>query len=88
MSPPESIPSSKYNNVELIPWDADSDIHAQRLYEQRVACTWDEDLIEEWRTRVRDGNKFFYWIVRLALIALCLTCFFWLVVRGGGLMVR
>lgn len=63
MSPPESIPSSKYNNVELIPWDPDSDTHAQRLYEQRVACTWDQDLIDEWKVKVRDGNKFFYWIV-------------------------
>ncbi|KAM0448943.1 hypothetical protein ACHAO4_008170 [Trichoderma viride] len=63
MSPPESIPSSKYNNVELIPWDPDSDTHAQRLYEQRVACTWDQDLIDEWKVKVRDGNKFFYWII-------------------------
>jgi hypothetical protein len=64
MSPPETIPSSKYNNVKLIPWDPDSDIHAQRLYEQRVACMWDQDLIEEWKVKVREGNKFFYWIVR------------------------
>ncbi|PNP45672.1 hypothetical protein TGAMA5MH_02897 [Trichoderma gamsii] len=56
------MPSSKYNNVELIPWDPDSDIHAQRLYEQRVACTWDQDLIDEWKVKVREGKKFFYWI--------------------------
>ncbi|KAL6898398.1 hypothetical protein GGI43DRAFT_409061 [Trichoderma evansii] len=62
MSPPELIPSSKYNNVELIPWDPDSDAHTQRLYEQRVACTWDQDLIDEWKAKVRDGKKFFYWI--------------------------
>lgn len=67
MSPPETIPSSKYTNVELVPWDPDSDTHAQRLYEQRVACTWDQDLIDEWKVKVRDGNKFFYWIVRLRL---------------------
>ncbi|KAL7921106.1 hypothetical protein ACQKWADRAFT_296285 [Trichoderma austrokoningii] len=62
MSPPETIPPSKYNTVELIPWDPDSDAHARRLYEQRVACTWDQDLIDEWRVKVREGNKFFYWI--------------------------
>lgn len=62
MSPPEQLPSSKYNKVELVPWDPDSDAHGQRLYEQRVACTWDEDLIDEWRAKVREGKKFLYWI--------------------------
>ncbi|KAH8123508.1 hypothetical protein FP744_10004704 [Trichoderma asperellum] len=62
MSPPEQLPSSKYSNVELVPWDPDSDAHGQRLYDQRVACSWDEDLIDEWRAKVREGKKFLYWI--------------------------
>lgn len=74
MSPPEQLPSSKYSNVELVPWDPDSDAHGQRLYDQRVACSWDEDLIDEWRAKVREGKKFLYWIVRFESLSL-LHCF-------------
>ncbi|KAL7784891.1 hypothetical protein V8C37DRAFT_395018 [Trichoderma ceciliae] len=62
MTPEELAPSSKYNTVELIPWDPNSEAHFQRLYEQRVACTWDQDLIEEWKGKVLEGKKFLYWI--------------------------
>jgi hypothetical protein len=64
MTPREFIPSPKYSTVELIPWDSSSEAHFQRLYEQRVACTWDMNLIEEWKARVLEGKKFMYWIVR------------------------
>ncbi|RFU77361.1 hypothetical protein TARUN_4866, partial [Trichoderma arundinaceum] len=62
MTPRELAPSPKYNTVELIPWDPSSDAHFQRLYAQRVACTWDMDLVGEWKEKVLEGKKFLYWI--------------------------
>ncbi|KAH6607610.1 hypothetical protein Trco_003923 [Trichoderma cornu-damae] len=62
MTSQEPTPSPKYNSVELIPWDSNSDAHFQRLYEQRVACTWDMDLIGEWKEKALQGNKSLYWI--------------------------
>ncbi|KAL7950153.1 hypothetical protein V8C42DRAFT_190614 [Trichoderma barbatum] len=62
MSPPEIISSPKYASAELIPWDPNSESQCTRLYEQRVACTWDEQLIDEWKGKVREGKKFLYWI--------------------------
>ncbi|KAM0245958.1 hypothetical protein ACHAQJ_010407 [Trichoderma viride] len=62
MTPQEFIHSPKYNTVELIPWDPNSEAHFQRLYEQRVACTWNSDLIEEWKAKALGGKKFLYWI--------------------------
>ncbi|KAL6698131.1 hypothetical protein J3F84DRAFT_261210 [Trichoderma pleuroticola] len=62
MSPQEFIKSAKYGSATLIPFDANSEAQCKRLYEQRVACSWDYDLIEEWRAKVREGTKFMYWI--------------------------
>lgn len=65
MSPQEFINSPKYGSATLIPFDPNSEAQSKRLYEQRVACSWDYDLIEEWRAKVREGTKFMYWIVSL-----------------------
>ncbi|TFB03399.1 hypothetical protein CCMA1212_004429 [Trichoderma ghanense] len=65
MPPQEnSVPShsQKYTSVDLIPWDPENSSHCARLFDQRVACTWDEELIEEWKGKVREGNKLLYWI--------------------------
>lgn len=67
MAPQEYAPPPKHNKVELIPWDPNSAAHFQRLYEQRVACTWDQHLVGEWKAKVLEGNKFLYWIVRVSL---------------------
>ncbi|KAK5998660.1 hypothetical protein PT974_01042 [Cladobotryum mycophilum] len=58
----ESEISKRLDMVELVPWDPRNEEHYQRLYEQRVACTWDAELVEEWKTKVLEGRKFLYWI--------------------------
>ncbi|KAK1256223.1 hypothetical protein MKX07_008482 [Trichoderma sp. CBMAI-0711] len=63
MAPEESVVASrKYTSVDLIPWDPENASHCARLYDQRVACSWDEDLIDEWKGKVREGKKILYWI--------------------------
>ncbi|PTB70765.1 hypothetical protein BBK36DRAFT_1137420 [Trichoderma citrinoviride] len=64
MSPQESesVPSKQYSAAALVPFDPESESHCARLFAQRVACSWDQDLIEEWKGKVREGNKFLYWI--------------------------
>ncbi|UKZ73804.1 hypothetical protein TrVFT333_001456 [Trichoderma virens FT-333] len=49
MSPPEIIKSQKYASADLIPFDPNSETQCTRLFQQRVACSWDQDLIEEWK---------------------------------------
>lgn len=53
------------NSVCLIPWDTENNAQSQRLFDQRVACTWDYEVVEEWKGTVRKGTKLMYWIVRL-----------------------
>lgn len=59
----EKVPSRKYTSVDLIPWDPGNASHCARLFDQRVACSWDEELIDEWKGKAREGKKFLYWIV-------------------------
>ncbi|MCJ1472643.1 hypothetical protein MMC13_001292 [Lambiella insularis] len=47
----------------LIPWDPESADHVERLFQQRVACGWNMDLVEEWRVKQREGTKAIHWIV-------------------------
>ncbi len=54
----------------LIPWDPDSDSHAERLYNHRVACGWDQDKIEVWNVLQREGKMNIQWVVRLSIISL------------------
>lgn len=49
--------------VELIPWDPTDERQFQRLYDQRVACTWDYDAVAEWKGKMLGGQKIMYWIV-------------------------
>lgn len=50
--------------VELIPWDAESGEHADRLIEQRKACGWHSDKVEgQWREEQKAGSKCIYWLV-------------------------
>lgn len=57
-------PSSK-SKVILIPWDPDSEEHVHRLYDQRIACGWKSDLVEEkWRHLQREGKMAIHWVVR------------------------
>ena len=54
---------SRSSQVELIPWDPESPAHAERLYEQRIACGWDEDKIEAWKDLQRRGKMNLQWVV-------------------------
>ena len=59
-------PAQKRNvsaKVMLIPWDPENAEHIGRLYNQRVACGWDSDMIEKWRGMQRVGKKAINWIV-------------------------
>ncbi|KND88827.1 hypothetical protein TOPH_06549 [Tolypocladium ophioglossoides CBS 100239] len=52
-----------YPRVELIPWDPTDEQQFQRLYDQRVACTWDYGLVAEWKGKMLRGQKVLYWVV-------------------------
>ncbi|KAM0327954.1 hypothetical protein ACHAQA_005353 [Verticillium albo-atrum] len=56
---------SLYTNdkIGLIPWDARSEEHANRLHRQRIACGWRAEEVPEWQTKQLEGAKFFYWVV-------------------------
>src|SRR5690625_4871794 len=51
--------------VVLTPWDPTDERQFGRMYEQRVACTWGYDEVEEWKERMLGGQKVLYWIVSL-----------------------
>lgn len=51
--------------VVLTPWDPTDEGQFGRMYEQRVACTWGYDEVEEWKERMLGGQKVLYWIVSL-----------------------
>lgn len=49
--------------VELVPWDFDSEEHRARMYQQRLACGWRSEEVEEWADQGRAGRTTLYWIV-------------------------
>ncbi|KAI9810597.1 MAG: hypothetical protein M1827_006159 [Pycnora praestabilis] len=51
------------SEVTLVPWDPESSEHVERLYDQRVACGWNQYMIEKWRIMQREGKKAIQWIV-------------------------
>ncbi|KAJ5917287.1 hypothetical protein N7466_010841 [Penicillium verhagenii] len=52
------------SKVSLIPWDPLSEPHRERLYQQRVECSWDMDKVNEiWKDAQLRGEKCIYWIV-------------------------
>ncbi|KAJ6780385.1 hypothetical protein PWT90_03529 [Aphanocladium album] len=55
--------SDATTNIVLIPWDAYSDAHADRMTAQRHACGWDADKLPSWRKKVAAGDKLLFWIV-------------------------
>jgi hypothetical protein len=57
------VTSPKSAKVILVPWDPDSTEHAQRLYDQRVACGWKQEKIELWRALQREGKMAIHWVV-------------------------
>jgi len=52
--------------VTLVPWDPESAEHRERLYQQRVACGWKIDEVENWRLLQRRGLINLWWVVFLA----------------------
>ncbi|KAG0647766.1 hypothetical protein D0Z07_6646 [Hyphodiscus hymeniophilus] len=49
--------------IDLLPWDPDSSEHVERLYQQRRACGWNKQAVEEWRSLQRDGKIALHWVV-------------------------
>lgn len=63
------------NIVTLIPWDTENEAQNQRLFDQRVACTWGYEEVDEWKETVRKGVKLMYWIVSNYLVILSVLLF-------------
>lgn len=64
---PQSLAPKKtaVSNIQLIPWDPESGDHVQRLIQQRIACGWNEEMVEpDWREQQRLGHKSIHWVVR------------------------
>jgi hypothetical protein len=51
--------------IRLVPWDPESEEHVERLYQQRVACTWKKEEVQSWRNLQRSGEMSIQWIVRV-----------------------
>jgi hypothetical protein len=49
--------------VNLIAWDPESLAHTERMVQQRVACGWKQDYIEQWRVLQREGKMTLQWVV-------------------------
>lgn len=52
--------------VTLIAWDPESEAHAERLFQQRIACGWKSEQIEKWRALQREGKIVLQWVVSLS----------------------
>lgn len=50
--------------LQLIPWDGTSQDHVERMFDQRVACGWKSEEVEQWPEMSAKGMKALYWIVR------------------------
>ncbi|KAL2066882.1 hypothetical protein VTL71DRAFT_1306 [Oculimacula yallundae] len=55
--------TSSTPEVQLIPWDFASSEHVERLVQQRIACGWDSEAVEGWRSKQESGNFNLQWIV-------------------------
>ncbi|CAG8958142.1 hypothetical protein HYFRA_00000490 [Hymenoscyphus fraxineus] len=50
--------------IQLIPWDPNSEEHINRLILQRLACGWGaENVRETWCKQQQEGHKSLHWIV-------------------------
>ncbi|RSL73887.1 hypothetical protein CEP54_000296 [Fusarium duplospermum] len=54
---------SVHAKTALIPWDPSNGAHFKRMYDQRVACGWRYEEVEEWRSKMLKSQKFLYWII-------------------------
>ena len=50
-------------DVEIIPLDARSDAHIERLRQQRLTCGWRAECVDEWREQQLQKKKNMFWIV-------------------------
>jgi hypothetical protein len=50
--------------IRLIPWDADSEEHIQRMIQQRRTCGWKQDAVRSWVPLQNRGDMALHWIVR------------------------
>lgn len=63
------------SKVTLIPWDADSDAHRERLVKQRVECTWDQEKVQtKWKDQQQKGEKCIFWIVSFHVLDILFNC--------------
>ncbi|KAF5674971.1 hypothetical protein FHETE_2722 [Fusarium heterosporum] len=54
--------ATRQDHIVLIPWDPQSPDHVDRIYEQRVQCGWDKQMVEGWREKQTSGSKSIFWI--------------------------
>ncbi|KAF8864383.1 hypothetical protein BDZ45DRAFT_582162 [Acephala macrosclerotiorum] len=55
--------SPKRAKVNLIAWDPESPAHVERMFQQRVACGWNSELVEKWRDLQSEGKMTLQWVV-------------------------
>jgi hypothetical protein len=51
------------SQVVLIPWDFASPEHIHRLVQQRIACGWDHEAVEGWKSAQESGKLNLQWVV-------------------------
>ncbi|KAL2689460.1 hypothetical protein Neosp_003514 [[Neocosmospora] mangrovei] len=62
-------PATRQDQLLLVPWDPESPDHVARLFEQRLQCGWNQELVEKkWRDKQRSGHKCIYWIEKTPLV--------------------
>ncbi|KAF9786535.1 hypothetical protein IL306_001550 [Fusarium sp. DS 682] len=54
--------ATRQDQLVLVPWDPKSPDHINRIYEQRVQCGWDKNLVEGWKEKQATGRKSIFWI--------------------------
>ncbi|KAI1248406.1 hypothetical protein MGN70_009604 [Eutypa lata] len=57
------VPTSQRPSLILIPWDPDSPEHVDRLVQQRIACGWKKEYVENWQDQQREGKIGLHWLV-------------------------
>lgn len=60
---PTPIAKSSKPQILLVPYDADSPEHVQRLVEQRIACGWEHESVPQCTAAHRTGELTLQWAV-------------------------
>lgn len=60
--------------VALIPWDPESPEQRERLYQQRIACGWNQEAIGKWRDAQLKGQMAIHWVVSICVAWLESSC--------------